>query len=38
MRDKVCRRVEIWVYVFCVSENEIDFMFHCEEKAHLRSD
>ena len=35
MRENVCRRIDISVYIFCVSENDIDLIFQCEEKLHL---
>lgn len=37
MREKVCRRVEIWVYVLCLNGNSIDLLFQYEEKPHLRA-
>ena len=35
MRKKVGERVDIYVYVLCVSESDIDLMFQCEGKQNL---
>ena len=37
MCEKVCKRVEIWVYVLCVSGNAINLIFKYEGKPHLNA-
>ena len=35
MRKKVCKIVDVQVYVLCVSGSDIDLMFQCEGKQNL---